>query len=289
MGASVRARLLAISKAKDQTFDLVLNRYAVERLLYRLSISEHAERFVLKEATLLMTWLATPHRGTRDLDLLGFGDPDGDAMVAVFRDVMGVEVADGIIFDESALKVERIREHLAYGGLRLGTTADIGGARIKVSIDVGFGDSLEPGTEMLDYPVLLKMPSPQLRGYARETVIAEKFEAMVSLGLSNTRMKDFYDIWILSRAFKFEGDRLRRAIKATFNRRGRAIPVEPPEALKPAFAADALKRAQWIAFAENVDVDPGDFAALVADLAAFLMPHALAAAAPNGMSSSEGS
>ena len=211
MGASVRARLLAISKANGQVFELVLNRYAVERLLYRLSVSAHARRFVLKGATLLMTWLAAPHRGTRDLDLLGFGD------------------------------------------------------------------ALEPEPETLDYPVLLDVPAPQLRGYARETVIAEKFEAITSLGRDNTRMKDFHDIWILSRAFTFTDDRLARAISATFARRGTPIPTAPPDALAPAFAADDRKRAQWIAFIETVDVDPGDLATILADLSAFLMPHATAA------------
>jgi predicted nucleotidyltransferase component of viral defense system len=277
MGASVRARLLAISKANGQLFELVLNRYAVERLLYRLSVSAHAQRFVLKGATLLMTWLDAPHRGTRDLDLLGFGDPDGEKMLAVFRELMATDGEDGIVFDVNGLKVERIREHLAYGGLRLVTTADIGGARVKISIDIGFGDALEPGPETLDYPVLLDMSAPQLRGYARETVIAEKFEAIVSLGRDNTRMKDFHDIWILSRAFTFTDDRLPRAIKATFARRGTTIPTAPPDALTPAFAANDRKRAQWTAFVETVDIDPGGLDAVVVDLAAFLMPHAVVA------------
>ncbi|MDZ4759865.1 MAG: nucleotidyl transferase AbiEii/AbiGii toxin family protein [Alphaproteobacteria bacterium] len=276
-GASVRARLLAISKANGQVFDLVLNRYAVERLLYRLSVSGHAERFVLKGATLLMTWLDAPHRGTRDLDLLGFGDSDGEKMLAVFREVMATDGDDGIVFDVNALTIERIREHLAYGGLRLVTTADIGGARVKISIDIGFGDALEPGTETLDYPVLLDMPAPQLRGYARETVIAEKFEAITSLGRDNSRMKDFHDIWILSRAFNFTDDRLALAIKATFARRGTPVPTAPPDALTPAFAADDRKRAQWIAFVETVDVDPGDLATILVDLSIFLLPHATAA------------
>ena len=277
MGASVRARLLAISKANGQVVDLVLNRYAVERLLYRLSISAYARRFVLKGATLLMTWLDAPHRGTRDLDLLGFGDPDGENMLAVFREIMATDGDDGIVFDVAALKVERIREHLAYGGLRLVTTAEIGGARLKISIDIGFGDALEPEPETLNYPVLLGMPAPQLRGYARETVIAEKFEAITSLGRDTTRMKDFHDIWILSRAFSFDGDRLARAITATFARRGTPIPTAPPDALTPAFAADDRKRAQWTAFVETVDVDPGDLATILIDLSAFLMPHAIAA------------
>lgn len=276
MGASVRARLLNISKQQGQSFDLVLARFAKERLLYRLSTSPHAQRFVLKGATLLMTWLEEPHRGTRDLDLLGFGDPSADAVLDVFREILAQEVNDGIVFDVGALKVDRTREELAYGGLRLTTTSNIGGARFKVSIDIGYGDALVPSDEMMDYPVLLDMPAPRLRAYARETMIAEKFQAMVALGRANSRMKDFYDIWILSRTFSFDDDRLARAMAATFARRGTEIPSEPPDALTPAFAQDDQKKAEWRAFVADVAVDPGSLEKVTTDLAAFLMPHAIA-------------
>jgi predicted nucleotidyltransferase component of viral defense system len=176
-----------------------------------------------------------------------------------------------------ALKVDRIREELAYGGLRLTTTSTVGGACFKVSIDIGYGDALEPGDEMMDFPVLLDMPAPRLRAYARETVIAEKFQAMVALGRANSRMKDFYDIWILSRTFAFDDDRLARAIAATFARRGTEIPNEAPAALTPAFAGDDQKRAQWQAFVADVTIDPGSLENVTTDLAAFLMPHAIAA------------
>ena len=208
IAASVRARLLNLSRASGQNFDLVLTRFALERLLYRLGQSAYAERFVLKGAMLLISWFEDPQRGTRDLDLLGFGDPSPDAMIAMFRDILAQDANDGVEYDVAALRVDRIRDELEYGGIRLRTTASISGARINLTIDIGFGDALEPGVELIDYPVMLDLPAPRLRAYARETVIAEKFQAMVALGRANSRMKDFYDIWLLSRSFPFDDERL---------------------------------------------------------------------------------
>lgn len=194
IGASVRARLQNLSRETGQSFELILTRFALERLLYRLSTSAYAERFVLKGAMLLTSWFEEPHRATRDLDLLGFGDPSPDAMVEAFKKILATDVDDGVTFDSDALRVDQIREKLEYGGLRLRTTASISGARIAVTVDIGFGDALEPGAELIDYPSMLDLPTPRLRAYARETVIAEKFQAMVALGRANSRMKDFYDI-----------------------------------------------------------------------------------------------
>jgi hypothetical protein len=226
---------------------------------------------------LMMAWFDDPHRGTRDLDLLGFGDPGPEPILAAFREIMAVDADDGVAFDGEALRVDRIREDSDYGGLRLRTMAGVGGARVAVTIDIGFGDALEPGAEDLDYPSMLDFPRPRLRGYARETVIAEKFQAMVALGRVNSRMKDFYDIWILSRSFSFDNDRLPRAIAATFARRGTTIPREPPDALTQAFAGDPEKQRQWRAFVGDVAQDPGDLVNVIRDLAAFLMPQAAAA------------
>lgn len=277
LGASVRARLLQLAKSSGQSFELVLTRFALERLLFRLSNSPHDERFVLKGAMLIMSWFDDPHRGTRDLDLLGFGDPSPEAMLATFREILAQPAADGVDFDLEALRIDRIREELEYGGLRLRTTASISGARVAITIDVGFGDALEPGAEVLDYPSMLDFPSPKLRAYARETVIAEKFQVMVALGRANSRMKDFYDIWILSKFFTFDGDRLPRAIAATFARRETPIPQDLPDALTPAFADDEQKQRQWRAFIRDVAHDPGDLAVVIGDLAAFLMPQAASA------------
>ncbi|MBY3544843.1 nucleotidyl transferase AbiEii/AbiGii toxin family protein [Rhizobium laguerreae] len=278
VGASVRARLLKLAKASGQSFDLVLTRFALERLLFRLSQSPHADRFVLKGAMLMMSWFDNPHRGTRDLDLLGFGDPSPDPMLETFREILAQEADDGVTFDADTLHLDRIREALDYGGLRLRVIASISGARINLTIDIGFGDALEPGVEVLDYPSMLDFPMPRLRAYARETVIAEKFQAMVMLGLVNSRMKDFYDIWILSRSFDFSDDRLARAIAATFDRRETPIPIDLPDALTDAFAKDQQKQRQWRAFIEGVAHNPGDLIDVIAGIATFLMPHAVAAA-----------
>jgi predicted nucleotidyltransferase component of viral defense system len=277
MGASVRTRLLKLARERNQPNDLLLTRYALERLLFRLSTTKHRERFVLKGAMLMSTWFDDPFRPTRDLDLLGFGAPDPQAVLAVFREICAVEADDGVAFDVKGLAVDLIREELEYGGLRIKTNADIAGARVRVAIDVGFGDAVEPAATELELPVLLDLPAPRLRAYSRETVIAEKFQAMVALGRANSRMKDFYDIWLLSRAYEFRGDALARAIAATFARRNTPIPADPPFALTRAFAEDRVKQQQWTSFVESIDPTSEPLGKIIEDLAAFLMPYANAA------------
>jgi len=277
LGASIRARLLNLAKERDQPFDLLLTRFALERLLYRLSISKHRDRFVLKGAMLMATWFDDPHRPTRDLDLLGFGDANPESMRRVFREICLVKADDAVAFDADDLTVDRIREETEYDGLRIKTKAAVDGARARVVIDIGFGDAIEPGLSEIELPVLLDQPAPHLRAYARETVIAEKFQAMVILGRANSRMKDLYDIWLLSQTFEFKDDKLARAIAATFRRRNTSIPSERPDALSRAFAEDATKQRQWTAFLGDVAVNPGSLAEIIEDLAAFLMPHAEAA------------
>ncbi len=277
MGASVRARLLTLSKDRNQPFQLLLTRYVLERLLYRLSTTTHRDRFVLKGAMLMITWFDDPFRPTQDLDLLGFGDLDPGAMLTVFREICTIEANDGVAFDVQALTIDRVRDELEYGGLRIKTTAALDGARIRVLIDIGFGDAVEPGLDELEMPVLLDLPSPRLRAYPQETVIAEKFQAMVILGRANSRMKDLYDIWMLSRCYEFSGDRLARAIAATFERRKTPVPIELPDALTQSFADDPAKQQQWISFVDNVAVQPGGLGDVINDLSAFLMPHSVAA------------
>jgi hypothetical protein len=274
VGASVRQRLLNLSRAGGPPFDILLTRYVLERLLYRLTLTPHAGRFVLKGAMLVTTWFADSYRQTRDVDLLGFGSAAPDAMLAVFQEVCAIQIEDGVIIDAAGLRVDLIREALEYGGLRLRTTATVAVARVSIVIDIGFGDATEPGIEEMELPVLLDQPAPRLKAYARETVIAEKFQAMVALGLANTRYKDFYDVWVLSRAYPFDGDRLARAIRATFDRRRTAIPAIPPEALTAAFAGDPQKRQDWATYITDLGSPDLDLAQVAADLAAFLMPHA---------------
>jgi predicted nucleotidyltransferase component of viral defense system len=280
VGASVRARLLNLAKERNQPFDLLLTRYVLERLLYRLSRSKHHDRFVLKGAILMTIWLDDPHRPTRDLDLLGFGDPDPAAMIAVFHDICAIEADDAVLFDTEGWTVDRIRNEQEYGGLRLKTSATVGGARVRVVVDIGFGDTVVPGVEEMELPVLLDRPAPRLRAYPRETVIAEKFQAMVVLGRANSRMKDFYDVWVLKRSFAFKGDVLARAIAATFARRKTEIPTDRADVLSRAFAEDPLKQRQWEAFLQDVAIKPsGSLLDVVDELAELLMPAAAQARA----------
>ena len=249
IGASVRARLLTLAQRKGTEYQLLVTRYALERLLYRLGVSPHRDRFVLKGAMLFAIWLDDPFRPTRDVDFLGFGDPAIEAMAAAFREICRVDAAeDGVAFDADGVRAEAIRKDVAYGGVRVQTQAAIGGMRVPIRIDIGFGDAVTPGPQEVEYPALLDAPPPRLRAYPRETVIAEKFEAIVSLGLSNSRMKDFHDIWILSEHFAFERSALAAAIRATFERRGTRLPAEVPPGLGDEFAADPLKTTQWAAF-----------------------------------------
>jgi hypothetical protein len=276
MGASVRARLLKLAKERNQPNDLLLTRYALERLLYRLSTTRHRERFVLKGAMLITTWFEEPFWPTRDLDPLGFGDPDPQAMLAFFREICAVEMDDGVVFGVAGLAVDLIREELEYGGLRIKTDAEIAGACVRVVIDIGFGDAIEPDGAEVELPVLLDLPAPRLRAYSRETVIAEKFHAMVALGRANSRMKDLYDIWLLSRTHEFTGDGLGRAIAATFARRKTPVPTDPPFALTSAFVDDRAKQQQWASFVESVGAELPSLIEIIDDLAAFLMPHVAA-------------
>ena len=226
---------------------------------------------------LLATWFDEPHRATRDVDLLGFGDASENALLSTFREIMAVDVDDGVSFDLRSLRIEAIREEVEYGGSRLRTTAALAGARIPITVDIGFGDAVEPGVEDIDLPVLLDMPSPHLRAYPPETVIAEKFHAMVALGRANSRMKDYYDVWMLTSAFDLEPERLRRAITATFARRTTVIPSEVPDGLSDAFATDPGKQRQWSAFARNLSGSVPGLGLIVGDLrqrlSVFLAPN----------------
>jgi predicted nucleotidyltransferase component of viral defense system len=266
---------LNLARERRQPFDVLLTRYALERLLYRLSVSSHRDRFVLKGALLITTWFDNPHRPTRDLDLLGFGESSAESILAAFRDICGIEQDDGVTFDVSGLHVAVMRDELKYGGLRLTTTARIAEARLRVVIDIGFGDAIEPGLDEIHLPVLLDLPLPHLRAYTRETVVAEKFQAMVALGRANTRMKDYHDVWLMSRDHQFDAARLARALAATFRRRNTELPVSTPDGLTQEFAEDPNKVRQWNAFVADL-ANPAlpPLGTVVTDIAAFVMPHA---------------
>ncbi len=278
--ASVRQRLLNLSRKSGEDFQLLLTRYAIERLLYRLAESEHAPHFVLKGAMLFALWTGEMHRPTRDLDLLGFGDGSEGRLTAVFRALCSAMVPDdGLTFSPETVKIAPIREDQEYGGQRVTLGVRLGNARLDLQIDVGFGDAVTPRPESVTYPTLLGMDPPRLRAYPRPTVIAEKLEALVKLGLTNSRMKDFYDLAVLARTFPFTGSVLREAIRATFTRRQTALPSETPVALTEVFATDETKRRQWAAFCARSGLGGkvGELGEVIAELVAFLGPPLAAA------------
>lgn len=275
ISASVRQKLLNLARERNDEFQLVLVRYGVERLLYRLSILPHAKQFVLKGAMLFQLWTGQPHRSTLDVDLLGTGDDDVERFVKLFKDVCSQVVEDdGLVFDPNSVTGGLIREEQRYGGIRLQLVALLGNARIPIQVDVGFGDAITPKAEQIEYPTLLGQSAPILRAYPKETTVAEKYEAMVSLGIANSRMKDFYDLWVLARDFEFKGDILSRAIRATFKRRKTELPKIIPLALTDEFAADKSKQMQWVAFVRRgrLVVDAPKFEQIISMLRLFLWP-----------------
>ena len=256
LAASIRARLKQRADAVKQDFNLTLTHYGLERLLYRLSISAHAPNYLLKGALLFSLWYDLPHRPTRDADLLGFGPDDIDSAVATFREICQIAVEDGIAFDPASVKGAVIRKEADYGGVRIDLQAKLDGARIALQVDIGFGDAVTPAPEAISYPVLLDdLPAPQLRAYPKYTVVAEKFHAICLLGMTNTRMKDYFDLWVLLGENTLDQAELRRAIEATFNRRKMAMPTSLPAGLSDAFAADTIKQAQWNAFLKKNRLD----------------------------------
>lgn len=259
MEASVRARLLQLARSRGEDFQLLLTRYANERFLFRLAQSPHRSRFVLKGAVLLTIWTREPYRTTRDVDLLGYGNLNLASIRQVFAEILAVKIGDdGIVFDAEALEVGPIREEQEYGGVRIFVRAYIAGARVRLQIDVGFGGVITPEAMEVEYPTLLDSPPLKLLAYPPETVVAEKLEAIVRLGLVNTRMKDFYDLVILLQMFEFEGNVLVRAIRKTFDRRRTPIPSGRPVGLSDEFASDADKHAQWMAFARKTEARDAD-------------------------------
>ena len=249
LAASVRARLLNIAKAEQTDFNSVLVRYALERFLYRLGQSAHADHFVLKGAMLFNLWYAMPHRPTRDVDLLGFGPSDLQSIALAFREIVNVVAEDGIVFDAASVRVEEIRKNAGYAGARVIVSAELARARCKTQIDVGFGDAVTPGPVDAVYPVLIAdFAAPQLRTYPVYTVVAEKLHAMVLLGMTNSRLKDYLDLSVLLERERLDPATLATAIAATFTRRGTALPTELPIGLSDEFANDQSRQALWVAF-----------------------------------------
>ncbi|MDI6816021.1 MAG: nucleotidyl transferase AbiEii/AbiGii toxin family protein [Actinomycetota bacterium] len=285
--ASIRQRLLNLSRTHGEDFGFVLTRYANERFLYRLYQSEYADRFILKGGMLFLAWTEGLYRPTRDIDFLGFGDNADDSLINTVKDICATPVEqDGLAFNAEDIKVIDIREDEENQGKRITLNANLGAAQIPLQLDIGFGDAVVPEIEIIEYPTMLGSPAPRLRAYPKETVVAEKLEAIVKLGMVNSRMKDFYDIWMMSKMFAFSGHSLQAAIKATFHRRKTPIPNVTPIALTHEFAEERDHKKQWSAFLRRNRLDVGgvEFSQVIDEIYFFLNPIISAIAADRAFS-----
>lgn len=281
-------KLRNLARERGEDVNALLAQYAVERLLYRISRSGQSDRFVLKGAMLFRAWTGSLHRPTQDLDLLGYGDPEPEriteSFAAILREV--TDESDGLVFDEAAVTAEEIRGAQEYGGVRVRVPATLGTARVVVQVDVGFGDAITPAATEREFPALLGHDAPRIRAYPPETAAAEKVEAICSIGIANSRMKDYYDLIAISRRFDFDGRTLAQAIAATFERRGTKIPTEQPVGLSGRFAEDAQKQTQWNAFVKRTKLPeaPADLGEVIGLVRQFVNPPLSAAAAADGFS-----
>ncbi len=270
--ASIKQRLLNLARQDQNDFGIVLLAYALERLLYRLSISEHSNNFILKGGMLVTLWTVDQSRFTRDVDFLSFGSEDEESLISIFNDILSADAEDGLRFDTAALTTTQIRDDKIYGGVRLKTTAYLDNTKIPITIDIGFGDSLTDPDYTIEYPSLLELPSANIRAYSPATVIAEKFQAVVALGLINGRMKDFYDLWAIPKAQSISDDELREAVSSTFERRQTAIPSKRPEGLSSIFTTDQQKTRQWLAYAESIDLEAVSLGQVADEIWKYLEP-----------------
>lgn len=272
ISASVRQLLLNRSKADSRSFNELLQYYAMERFLYRLSVSKHVGHFILKGALMLRAWKSPEFRPTMDIDMLGKTDNEEGNILSQIRDVLAVEVPpDGLLFDPESIQSERITEDADYHGIRIRFRGALGTARINMQIDISFGDIVYPDPEKAKLPCMLDAPTPSLLCYSRESAIAEKFEAMIKLGELNSRMKDFYDIWLLSRQFDFHHSKLAEAVRLTFKQRGTDL-TEPLDAFSEAFIAS--RQPLWTAFRKRLKQEhiPESFAEIVTQVETFMNP-----------------
>jgi hypothetical protein len=277
IAASVRQRLLNLARQERQVFDVVLVAFGLERLVYRLSVSDYRDRFVLKGGMLVTLWTTDTGRFTRDIDFLAFGSDEEAALKDAFSAILAIDGGDGLIYDAANLTAATIREDQIYGGMRLRTTAYLGTTQIPITVDLGFGDALGDPEYQIDYASLLDFPAASIRAYSPATVIAEKFQAVVALGIANSRMKDFYDLWTLPKAVNIDSLELADTIRGTLNRRGTAIPPTCPVGLSPEFSTEQGKASQWRAYSSGTTLEGKPLAEVTAEIWSWLEPACLPA------------
>jgi hypothetical protein len=273
----VHARLRGLRADSHDDYQTLLIRFALERFLYRLTRSGYADSFLVKGGMLFPLWAGDSQRPTRDLDLLGFGPSDAESLRAAITGICIVDVEDdGLEFRADTVRVEEIRREAPYGGIRVRMRASLGRSVIPIVVDIGFGDAVVAPPRPVAYPTLLPFPAPLIRPYPAESVIAEKFQAMVALGEVNSRLKDYYDIAFLCRRFPFPGATLAEALQATFDRRQTRLPLEIPPALTQAYYADPIHMRDWTALLRKIRIPAAEWSlgAVCAQIEAFLMPVA---------------
>jgi len=271
--ASIRQKLRNLAHEREEDFDFVLRQYVMQRLLYRLSLSEYSGQFLLKGALLFWVWNENFHRPTRDIDLLSFGDNDVPHLEAVFRQIVSQDEDDGLTFDVDSVSGVEIKQDADYSGVRITGFANLKNARIPFQVDIGYGDAVVPAAEEVKLPVYLDLPAPQLKAYPVYAVIAEKFQAMVMLGIANSRMKDFYDIRVIAHTMILDGNVLAQAIKATFETRKTIISTEALTLFNDEFKQDTGKNIQWNAFLNKNNItDEVDFSDVVTEIQEFIEP-----------------
>jgi hypothetical protein len=280
LAASVHQLLLNKARQTGRPFNELLQYYAMERFLYRLSKSPNVARFILKGALMFTAWKLESYRPTMDIDLLGKTANPIENIVAIAKEVCAQAVVpDGLRFNPGTVKGVRIAEDASYEGVRIRFQANLGAARVTLQLDVGFGDVIVPAPQPIEYPTLLDFEAPRLRGYSKESMLAEKFESLVTLGILNSRMKDYFDIWTLSRRFDFDGQTLGNAIARTFSNRGTKI-VPEPIGLTAKFSDDPTKKSQWRGFIRKSRLEASpDLGEVLLAIASFLGPLATALSA----------
>jgi hypothetical protein len=272
--SSVRARLQNIAKGSNRPFAEILQYYGMERFLYRLSKSAYANKFTLKGALLFTAWQVPERRTTFDIDFLARYDNQIESIEAVMRAVCDTAVEpDGLVFDAKTVQGRKIKEDADYSGVRVKFTGFLDRSRITMQIDVGFGDIVYPKAEVIDYPVILDFPKPHLKGYPIESVVSEKFEAMIKLGVLNSRMKDFYDVWLMKRQFDFDGANLTESLQRTFSHRKTDIPAGKPFFAKEIYDEKSEKQTLWKTFLKKGDIKhaPDSFVDIAKEIEAFLI------------------
>ncbi|MBU1287274.1 MAG: nucleotidyl transferase AbiEii/AbiGii toxin family protein [Alphaproteobacteria bacterium] len=270
IAASVRQRLLNFARSEGRDFQTLLVAFGLERLIFRLSKSPHRDKFVLKGGMLVTLWTTDSGRFTRDIDFLAFGETEDATLTSIFAEILSFDAGDGLEFSIDTITTTDIREDQVYGGKRLRTVAHLNKTEIPITIDLGFGDALPDPHYEIEYGSILDFEPARIRAYSPATVIAEKFQAVVALGLINGRMKDFYDLWAIPKATEIDQADLRAAIAATFERRNTPVPTEAPPGLSAAFAEDPAKARQWLTYADGTELKGVPLSTVVADIWTYL-------------------